>query len=195
MSLRADWAQRAANKEELRADLGHQAGNAFLTYVSAETARPERLAAVATAASQLGWALAAAEVECEGVDITPTWLRDAGRDLVTRGEHMSRILTSPDRHIRLLRQSSWSWIAGDADPETWVAQSTETGPHATTTRNLPWEAVVRFDWASDPGSPYVGRPATDTARDTASLASNVELSLSREAGGDVGEDRGHASGC
>ena len=119
------------------------------------------------------------------MDISPGWLRDAGRDLITRGEHMSRIVTSPDRATRLLRQSAWSWIAGDVDPETWIVQSTETGPHATTTRNLPWEAVVRFDWASDPSSPYIGRPATDTARDTASLAAAVELSLAREAGGDI----------
>ena len=186
MGIRADWARRAA-KEELRVDLGHQAGSTFLTYASSEAARVENLASTSTAAAMLGWALAGARVDCEGADIPPGWLRDVAFDLYRRGEHLSRILTSPDRPIRLLRQSSWSWNAGDADPETWIAETTETGPHDTSTRNLGWEALVRIDWSSDPSSPYVGRPATATARDTAHLAASIEVSLSREAAGDVAQ--------
>lgn len=186
MGIRDDWARRRSRRhEELRADLATQAANAFLTYATGEAGRPEKLAATATAGTMLGWALAGAEVECEGVTISPRWLRDVGRDLVTGGEHLSRIVTSTSGPVRLIRQSSWSWDGGDADPQTWMAEATETGPQATTTRHLPFEALVWLDWATDRSSPYIGRPPTDLADSTARLAANVELSLSREAGGDV----------
>ena len=184
MGIKDDWARRG--QTEVRSeDLGIQAGRSFLSYITTGGSRPEKLAAVSTAASMLGWALASATVEADGVDISPQWLRDVGRDLITRGESLSRIVTGGDR-LRLLRQSSWSWTHGTADPHSWVVQATETGPHETSTRDLPWSAVVRVEWATDPSSPWVGRPAADTASTTADLAVNVETALSREAAGDVG---------
>lgn len=186
MGLRDDWERRRAARSELRADLGAQAGNAFLTYAQTPRSSPEHTAATNCAALVLGMALAGATVECERTLIPPAWLRDLAFDLYRRGEHLSRIVVDADGPIRLIRQSSWSWIAGDADPRTWVAQSTETGPHTTTTRTLPHEALVRIDWHSEAGSPYIGRPPTHFARPTADLANAGELSLGREAGGDVG---------
>ena len=44
---------------------------------------------------------------------------------------------------------------------------------------------MHLDWSSSPHVPYVGQPATVTAKLSADSAANSELSMSREAGGDV----------
>ena len=184
MSLRDDWERRAgARAPERRQSLGDQIGNAFLSFANTPQASARQTAAVELAAGMLGRVLSTAEVN--GVDgISPRWLRDAGRDIVNRGEHLSRI-TVVGGLVRLIRQSSWSWHGEDADPWGWTARTTETGPSSSLTREIAYEGLIHLDWSSSPHVPYIGQPATVTAKLSADSAANSELSMSREVGGDV----------
>ena len=184
MSLRDDWQRRAATRQpERRQSLGDQIGNAFLSFANTPSASARQTAAVELAAGMLGRVLSTAEVS--GVaGISPRWLRDAGRDIVNRGEHLSRI-TVVGGQVRLIRQSSWSWHGADADPWGWTARTTETGPSSSLTREIAYEGLVHLDWSSSPHVPYIGQPATVTAKLSADSAANSELSMGREAGGDV----------
>ena len=184
MSIRDDWERRAAaHRPERRQSLGDQIGNAFLSYAQTPQATARQTAAVELAAGMLGRVLATAKVE--GVTgITPVWLRNAGRDIVNRGEHLSRIAVR-DGQVRLIRQSAWSWHGEDADPWGWTARSTETGPSSSKTREITYEGLVHLDWSSSPHIPYIGQAAAVTAKLSADTAANTELSMGREAGGDV----------
>ena len=189
MALRDDWARRAAAsaplpaRREMRSGLATQFSDSYLTVASPQTAGHRQTAAVELAAGMLGRVLATAKViGAEG--ITPTWLRDAGRDMVRRGEHLSRIAVR-DGRLLLLRQSSWSWHGPDADAANWTAQTTESGPSNTSTRWIAYEGLVHLTWATEAGTLYNGQPATDAARLAAITAAATELSMGREAAGDV----------
>lgn len=185
MGLRDDWERRAeARAPEKRSSdsLGVQVGNVFLAYAETPAAEYRQTAAVELAAGMLGRVLATAEVS--GADLAPWWLRDVGRDLVRRGEHVSRI-DVVGGHIRLVRQSSWQWHGPSADSATWRAQCTETGPSSTRTEWIPYEGLVHLTWATEPGTPYLGHPPAQSAKLSAISAANAELSMGREAGGDV----------
>ena len=80
---------------------------------------------------------------------------------------------------------SWSWHGADADPHGWTAHTIETGPSSSLTREIPYEGLVHLDWSTSPHVPYIGQPATVTAKLTADTAANAELSMGRESSGDV----------
>ena len=187
MSLREDWARRAEHRAagvpEKRNSLGDRIGYSFWEYATTPTAQPRQTAAVELAAGMLGRVLATATVD--GISgISPRWLRDVGRDLVQRGDHLSRI-TVRDGMVKLIRQSSWHWYGGSGDTADWTVQATETGPSNTATRSLPFEGVIWLDWSSSPQLPYIGRPAAAEAKLTADTAAAAETSMGREASGDV----------
>ena len=167
----------------MRSGLATQFADAYLSVATTPSAGHRQTAAVEIAAGMLGRVLATAKVTgAEG--ITPTWLRDAGRDMVRRGEHLSRIAVR-DGRLLLLRQASWSWHGPSADPADWTAQCTESGPSNTATRWIAYEGLVHLTWATEPQTVYNGQPANDAARLTAATATGAELSMGREAAGDI----------
>ena len=142
-------------------------------------------AAVEAAAGALSRAFASAEVQGPPWiqnTITPEFLGQVGRDLIRSGDSMHVVKIDRQGRVVLLPCSSWHF-EGDADPESWTVRATVYGPSTSTTRNLPFEAVVYVKWGSTPGQPYVGTGPLSWAHTTARLQSETERSLADEAAG------------
>ena len=159
-------------------------------------------AAVEAAAGALSRAFASAQVQGPGWiqnTITPEFLGQVGRDLIRSGDSMHVIRINNMGKVILLPCSSWHF-EGDANPDTWTVRATVYGPSTSTTRNLPFEAVVYVKWGSTPGQPYVGTGPLSWAHTTARLQSETERSLADEAQGPlaqilaVPQDGGDGSG-
>ena len=133
-------------------------------------------AAVEAAAGLLGRELAQASVTGTQA-LTPTVLRQIGRDLVRGGASMHRIDTMGG-HLRLHPVGQWHWHSGHgSDPMSWTVRATEFGPSGTLAWELPASAVMWLDWAHHASTPWSGRGPLDWAALTARLAANAERSL------------------
>ena len=159
-------------------------------------------AAVESAAGALSRAFSSAQVQgAPWVQntITPEFLGQVGRDLIRAGDSMHVVKITSKGKVILLPCSSWHF-EGDANPDTWTVRATVYGPSTSTTRNLPFEAVVFVKWGSTPGQPYVGTGPLSWAHTTARLQSETERSLADEAQGPlaqilaVPQDGGDSSG-
>ena len=140
-------------------------------------------AAVEAAAGLLGRELAQAAVSGSSVvsdALTPTVLRQMGRDLVRPGSTMHRIDTTGGR-LRLFPVGQWHWRDGKgADPLTWTVLATEFGPSGTLAYTLPASAVLWIDWAHNASTPWTGKGALDWAALSARTNANAERSLGHE---------------
>lgn len=146
-------------------------------------------AAVEAAAGALSRAFASAEVQGPAWiqnTITPEFLGQVGRDLIRAGDSMHVVKITSKGKVILLPCSSWHF-EGEADPDSWTIRATVYGPSTSTTRNLPFEAVVFVKWGSSPGQPYVGTGPLSWAHTTARLQSETERSLADEAAGPLAQ--------
>lgn len=144
------------------------------------------LAVVQAAAGLLGRVLGAATVSPPGArtaPISPHWLRDAGRQLVVRGETV--YLIRVDSGAVMLDQAS-SWDV-DGGRQTWRYRLTLAAPSATyTTSWVPANRVVHLRYHTDPAQPWRGLSPVAAASSTSTLAARIEAMLAAESGGPSG---------
>jgi hypothetical protein len=148
-------------------------------------ADPGGLAVVQAAAALLGRVLGAARVEPANprtVALTPQWLREAGRQLVLRGEAVHRIRVA-EAGLMLDRAASWTVEGRGA----WRYRLTLPAPSATvTTGLLPAAAVIHLRYHTSESQPWRGLSPVAASSTTAPLAARIEAMLSNEAGGPSG---------
>ena len=144
-------------------------------------------AAVEAASGALSRAFASARVEGPPhvqEAVTGRFLAQMGRDLIRSGHSMHVIDVDHGGHVSLLPCSSWHF-QGDAHPSTWSVRATFYGPSSSSTRNVPFSAVVFLPWGSTPGQPYIGTGPLSWAHTTTRLMSETERSLADESGGPI----------
>ena len=146
-------------------------------------------AAVEAASGALSRAFASAEVQGPGWAqdaISPTFLAQAGRDLVRSGESMHRVQNARAGGVQLIPCASWHFD-GDHDPSNWRVRATAYGPSTSTTWNLPFAGVIFVAWGATPGMPYTGTSPHAWAGTSSRLHAQVEKSLGDEASGPIAQ--------
>ena len=170
--LRRRSEQRAGYTDSVVAALLEQA---------ASTSNVQRTAAVEIAAGIWGRAFASAQIE--GTDaVTPSLLESWGRSLVKVGEFVCALDIDGGR-LALVPASSWD-VSGDSPmPGKWTYRVDVPTPQGIRPRRLPGAGVIHGRVGVDPHEPWRGIPATHWAKDSATLAANLELRASEEAYG------------
>ena len=149
---------------------------------------PSAIAALETAAGLWARAFMAAKVSPDdsflSAAISPGCLALAGRELCRRGECVF-VLSVEDGRVRLIPAGSWD-IQGGHDERGWWYRCDLFGPSGNVTRLLPSAGVVHVRYAVDPARPWFGLGPLQWARDTATLAANLERRTGEESGAPVG---------
>ena len=152
------------------------------------TGNPDALGALETAAGLWARSFAGAKVSPDdgalGAAISPGCLAMVGRELCRRGECVFLISVESGR-VRFLPVGSWD-VRGGPDPEQWWYRCDLFGPSGNVTRFVPSAAVLHFRYAVDPARPWFGLGPLQFARDTATLAANLERRTGEESGAPVG---------
>ena len=144
---------------------------------------PSAIAALEACAGIWSRAFAAATVEPAHPAITPAVLALIARDLIRRGESVFAI--EVDGAAPVLRPAgSWD-VRGPWREDEWHYRLDLFGPSGNVTRFVPAGAVVHARYSVDPARPWLGLGPLDWARHTGTLAANLELRLSEEAGGSI----------
>ena len=144
-------------------------------------------AVVESCAGLYGRAMALATVEgpsnLTGA-LKPSVLSRIGRALIRCGESVFDIQTKNGK-LGLLPVVSWD-VTGSPNPETWQYKLELSGPSKSTSKNVANEGLLHFKYASTEKEPWVGISPLQHAAATGTLASNLELRMGEEAGGQVG---------
>ena len=85
----------------------------------------------------------------------------------------------------VLRPSCSWYVTGGPDPAGWRYSLELAGPSGSETVNLPSEAVLNFQFGSDPDRPWVGVSPLGFAASSAASAAGLEQRLSEELGSPV----------
>ena len=174
-------------------DSGGSFSDAVIRLIEAEAAGTaadaSSTAAVEAASGALSRAFASASVI--GQDwaknaVSPLVLGQIGRDLIRAGESMHVIDVSSMGRVSLLPCSDWHF-EGSGHPDTWTVRATFYGPSDSTTRYLPYSAVVFTKWGSTPGQPYQGTGPLSWAHTTVRLQSETERNLANEMSGPIAQ--------
>ena len=148
---------------------------------------PGAIAALETAAGLYARAFAAADVSPMNERtraITPAFLALVARQLIRRGESLHEINVDAGG-LALMPVGSWDVRGGPERPSWWYRLDL-FGPSGNVTRLAPQDGVLHLQYAVDPARPWHGLGPLQWARQTGTLAANLELRLSEEAGGSVG---------
>ena len=149
---------------------------------------PSAIAALETAAGLWSRAFMAAKVSPEdsslSAAISPGCLAMVGRELCRRGECVF-VLSVEDGRVRFIPAASWD-VRGSFDERGWWYRCDLFGPSGNITRFVPSAAVLHFRYAVDPARPWFGLGPLQWARDSATLAANLERRTGEEAGAPVG---------
>ena len=150
------------------------------------TANPEAMASLEMCAGLWGRSFASAKLEPEGAAeaVTPVILGLLGRELVREGEAVFEIRVTRGR-LQLLPVCDWS-VTGGPDPASWTYLVTAAGPSSAETREVVAARVVHVRYATAPAEPWRGLAPLQVARNTAALASMLELRLAQEVRARVG---------
>ena len=149
-------------------------------------ADPSAIAALEAATSLYAAAFAAAEVKPANEitkAVSPQARALIARDLIRRGESLHLIRVRAGR-VSLLPAGSWD-VRGPWSEEEWFYRLDLFGPSGNVTRFVPARSVVHARYAVDPARPWLGISPLGWARDTGTLAANLEQKLGEEAGGTV----------
>ena len=147
---------------------------------------PAALSGLEIAAGLWSRALSTARVEPNDLVtrvISPAFLSAVGRALIRHGESLWAISVNAGRVV-LTPACSWD-ITGGADPSGWRYALELAGPSGSETAHLPSEAVLHFQFGSDPDRPWVGTSPLGFAASSAASAAGLEQRLSEELGGPV----------
>ena len=117
--------------------------------------------------------------------VTPAVLQLAARQAIRYGESLFLIDVNESGRVQLLPCVTWH-VLGGVDPAEWQYVASVAGPSVTATRTVPASGVVWLPFSTQPDRPWIGRGPMASASSTGSLAGNLELRLSQEAGGPVG---------
>ena len=143
-------------------------------------ARQTALGALEQSADIIGRSLATAQVH--GTDLlTPTVLRDIGRDLLVRGQSFHLFELMGPQLTPTLTRASFSHVYGSHHPSTWDYDLQLTGPTTTTNVRRPRSAVMHCQYATEAVRPWVGISPLTQAALTGELAARLEASLGDEA--------------
>ena len=134
------------------------------------------------------WSRALSTARVEPTDlvtrvVSPAFLSAVGRALIRHGESLWAISVNEGRVV-LTPACSWD-ITGGSDPAGWRYSLELAGPSGSETVNLPSEAVLHFQFGSDPDRPWVGTSPLGFAASSAASAAGLEQRLSEELGGPV----------
>lgn len=113
--------------------------------------------------------------------LTPATLALIGRELFDRGQAVFEIVVSGGA-VSLVPASSWT-IEGT---DRWTYRLTIAQPSAVLTRWRDQDAVVHLVYATDVEQPWLASGPVERAATTRQLAAALELRMSQEANGPVG---------
>ena len=132
------------------------------------------------AAGMLSRAFSAAEIK--GTDfLTIDMLGKIGRDLITHGESVWALVEG--NYIRAVNYN----IQGGLIPKSWTYNCSFPTPSKTSkTYSLKAENVLHIKYSVDVQRPWKGIPPWQYSLSLFELVSNLEKSMSQEAGGTIG---------
>ena len=114
--------------------------------------------------------------------LTPMVLSQMARGLIRRGSTLWAIEAE-----MLTEAAYWNFVAGaTADKSGWRCNVTDSGPHGTRHRTLPFDRLVFVAWSNDPAIPWAPGGPMQNASLLATLAGNAAEALSHDAAAQVG---------
>ena len=122
---------------------------------------------------------AVAELEPAIPAVTPSYLTDAARRLMLRGNAVAAIQVDR-RGLTLLPAASFD-MAGGPDPMSWRYSLELPGPTRNETLPMPYAGVVHVRMGQDAAQPWYGVSPLTRAGLTAAVVSRIEQRLSEEA--------------
>lgn len=128
--------------------------------------------------------LAMAELDPALPYVSPGYLADVGRRLMTNGNAVAAIQID-QRGVTLLPASGFD-VRGAADPDTWYYRMTLPGPTRQANQTLAGSSVVHCRMNPGPTQPWLGSSPLIHAGVSATAVARVEKRLSEEANSRVG---------
>ena len=158
---------------------------AALTAQAAGTAAgdPSAIAALETACALYTAAFRAARVSPAVPALSPGCMALIARNLIRRGEDVHQVVVEGGA-VRLQPIGSWDVRGGPRESDWWYRVD-EFGPSGNLTHFVPSAAVLHCRYAVDSARPWYGIGPLGWARNTGTLAANLEVRLGEEAGGAV----------
>ncbi len=145
---------------------------------------PAQTWALETSAALYAQAFAAAKVTGDRAErITPGMMALIARNLIRRGEGL-HVIELRRGQVEFLPVGSWD-VRGGHDESSWFYRADLFGPSGNLTRLVQSGQVLHFRYAVDPARPWYGVGPLGWARETGTLAGNLEKRLGEEAGGPV----------
>ena len=145
---------------------------------------PAQTWALETSAALYSRAFAAAKISGERTEkITPGVMALIARNLIRRGDSL-HLIEMGRAGIEFLPAGSWD-VRGGWDEAGWFYRLDLFGPSGNITRLVSSGGVLHFRYAYDPAQPWHGIAPLGWARETGTLAGNLERRLGEEAGGAV----------
>ena len=143
---------------------------------------PAQTWALETAANLYSKAFAAARVTGERTEkITPGVMALIARNLIRRGDSL-HLIELRRGAVDYLPVGSWD-VRGGWDEASWFYRADLFGPSGNITRLVSSGGVLHFRYAVDPARPWHGIGPLGWARETGTLAGNLERRLGEETGG------------
>ena len=143
---------------------------------------PAQTWALETAAALYARAFSAAKVTGERTEkITPSMMALIARNLIRRGEGL-HVIELRRGQVVFLPVGSWD-VRGGWDENSWFYRADLFGPSGNITRLVRSGQVLHFRYAVDPARPWHGIGPLGWARETGTLAGNLERRLGEETGG------------
>ncbi|WP_419932029.1 hypothetical protein [Candidatus Poriferisodalis sp.] len=170
---------RRKPEPEERADIGHEAGQAFLAQIQRGTS--DDPAAVDSAAAIWSGALAGCKVTGDYADaVTPRVLAAVGDGLVRRGAYLARIVVDTEGPL-FFEAWTWTWQGTQRRPTVRVTESALS--QVSVSRVVGFDDVIWLRWRDEPQHPWAGvPPIVGNARE---WAAQGERALGDELGGDI----------
>ena len=186
----SDGTTRAAAQVEMRSSsYTDLVVSGLLSRASGAMSTPLGLGALETCAGLWGRAFSLATVSPASAvtsALTASWRAQAARSLCRSGECVFAIYVAADGRVELLPCSGWTVRGGSPREDDWLYQIDLQGPDGTSTRVVPSAGIIHLRYATDAGSPWVGKSPLQYAADTGVLGAGLERSLSDEVSGPVG---------
>ena len=178
--IRALFAGRGSPTRLGLSDLSGYEGQLIRGFETAASVRRAGFAALEHATGLVGRSLAVATVT--GTDLlTPSVLRDIGRDLILRGESFHVFDVPRGRGAPSLLRATTATVYGAPEPHSWRYSLTVNGPTDTRTRIYSAGEVLHVRYATPPETPWQGISPLHSAALTGTLAAQLEASLGEEA--------------
>ena len=147
-------------------------------------ANPQATAALEVAAGQYARAFAVADV----TPVTPLsrmlhsqMLASVGRELIRRGESVWFFDVDMGGGFNLHPVATWDITGKSLDRTKWTYRVDVASPSGNYTRLVPGASILHFQYAADPGRPWVGLGPLNYASLTGQLYALVEEKLRQEA--------------